>query len=314
MNQGKSTYTPALRLDGLCKSFGRINAVDNLSLEVNPGEMVGFLGPNGAGKSTTLYMITSLVHPSAGTIEIFGMNLRRHFKKAMQQVGAMVEIPAFYDYLSALKNLQLVARMRGNSSPGQIDEILHTVGLYNRRNDKVRTFSHGMKQRLGLGATLIGNPRLLLLDEPTNGMDPEATREILMFLRKKVDEDGLTVFLSSHLLYEVEEYCERVAVINHGRLISSGNVDDILAPHANILLVTFKDEVPDPETLKNEPAIQNAEHATPGTLEITIQDTDSVWLNEFLLSRGFKVAALIPKQKNLKEFFLSITGENGNAP
>ena len=229
----------ALRLDNLCKSFGRIHAVDHLSLEVQPGEMVGFLGPNGAGKSTALYMIPRLVRPSAGTIEIFGHNVWNNFKDAMQHVGAMVEIPAFYEYLSGWRNLKMMARLRGNAANSQIDEILERIGLYERRNDKVSTYSHGMKQRLGLGMTLLGKPRLLLLDEPTNGMDPEATREILSFLRGKVKAEGLAVFLSSHLLYEVEEYCDKVFVINHGRLVASGKVKDILTPEHKTLKEFF---------------------------------------------------------------------------
>lgn len=218
----------ALRLDNLCKSFGKIRAVDHLSLEVHPGEMVGFLGPNGAGKSTTLYMIPRLVRPSGGAIEIFGHNIWNDFKNAMQHVGAMVETPAFYEYLSGWRNLKLMARLRGNAPNDQINDILHRIGLYERRHDKVGAYSHGMKQRLGLGMTLLGQPRLLLLDEPTNGMDPEATREVLSFLQEKVRNNGLAVLLSSHLLYEVEEYCDRVFVINHGRLVAAGKVKDIL--------------------------------------------------------------------------------------
>ena len=219
---------PALRLENLCKSFGKIRAVDQLSLEVQPGEMVGFLGPNGAGKSTAFYMIPRLIRPSAGSIEIFGHNVWGDFQSAMQHVGAMVEIPAFYEYLSGWKNLKLAARLRQNVTDGQIEEIFEKIGLYHRRNDKVAAYSHGMKQRLGLGATLLGRPKLLILDEPTNGMDPEATQEILTFLREKIVAEGMSVFLSSHLLYEVEEYCDRVFVVNHGRLVASGMVKDIL--------------------------------------------------------------------------------------
>ena len=302
----------ALRLDDLCKSYGRIRAVDRLSLEVCAGEMAGFLGPNGAGKSTTLYMTTRLVHPSGGKIEIFGHNVWNNFKLAIQYVGSMLETPSFYEYLSARKNLELMGRLRGNADGREIGEILARIGLSERQNDKVATYSHGMKQRLGLGMALLGKPRLLVLDEPTNGMDPEGTREILSFLQEKVKKDGLTIFISSHLLYEVEEYCDRVFVINKGRLISSGKVKEILAPHENVVHVSFGGKSPDLTALMKEEGIENIESMPGQIFEITLTNRDTVWLNNLLLSRGYKVSALTPKRKTLKEFFLAITGgQNG---
>ena len=298
----------ALRLDNLCKSFGKIQAVDHLSLKVHRGEMVGFLGPNGAGKSTTLYMIPRLVRPSAGKIEIFGHNVWTNFKEAIRNVGTMVETPSFYEYLSARANLKLISRLRKDATEAQIDEILERIGLYERRNDKVATYSHGMKQRLALGMTLLGRPRLLLLDEPTNGMDPEATQEILTFLRERVKQDGLAIFISSHLLHEVEQYCDRVFVINHGRLVASGKVREILAPHDNVVRVTFHGAAPNCTDLVSEGAIEHAESLSDKSFEVTLANQDSVWLNSFLLSKGYKVAAISPKQKTLREFFLSITG------
>lgn len=308
-----SSADTALRLDNLCKSFGRIQAVDHLSLEVQRGEMVGFLGPNGAGKSTTLYMIPRLVRPSAGTIEIFGHDVWTNFKKAIRHVGTMVETPSFYEYLSARTNLKLISRLREDAAEKQINEILERIGLYKRQNDKVATYSHGMKQRLGLGMALLGQPTLLLLDEPTNGMDPEATQEILTFLREKVKRDDLAIFISSHLLYEVEEYCDRVFVINHGHLVASGKVKEILAPHENIVRVTFHGTAPNCTQLASEAGIEHAESLSDESFEITLANRDSVWLNNFLLSKGYKVSAISPKQKTLREFFLSITGENGDA-
>lgn len=308
-----SSTNVALRLDNLCKSFGRIRAVDHLSLDVHCGQMVGFLGPNGAGKSTTLYMIPRLVRPSAGRIEIFGHNVWDHFKKAIRHVGTMVETPSFYEYLSARKNLKLVARLHEGVTDGQIDNILDRIGLCERQNDKVATYSHGMKQRLGLGMTLLGRPKLLLLDEPTNGMDPEATREILTFLRERVTQDGLAVFISSHLLHEVQEYCDNVFIINHGGLIASGNVKEILARHDNVVRVTFNGATPDCSQLTSQDGIEHAETLSTGSLEITLANRDAAWLNSFLLSKGYEVSALIPRQRTLKEFFLSITGEQNDA-
>jgi ABC-2 type transport system ATP-binding protein len=304
---------PALALDNLSKRFGRIRAVDCLSLEVQPGQMAGFLGPNGAGKSTTLYMIPRLVRPSGGRIRVFGVDIWKDFKQAIRSVGVMVETPAFYDYLSGRKNLELAARVLGGVPPGDIDEILERIGLADRQRDKVRTYSMGMKQRLGIGRAMLGRPRLLVLDEPTNGMDPEGTREILTFLRERVGTDGLTVFISSHLLYEVEEYCDTVFVIHKGRQIASGRVKDILTPHERVVRVTFDGEVPDLDKLMAEEAITHVETSTPNSLEVTLATDDSVWLNRYLLGAGFRVAAISPRQKTLKEFFLSITGGDDHA-
>jgi len=303
----------ALALQDLCKRFGRICAVDRLSLEVPPGQMAGFLGPNGAGKSTTLYMIPRLVRPSGGRISVFGVDIWKDFKKAIRSVGVMVEAPAFYDYLSGRKNLELAARILGGVPRNDIDEILERIGLADRQRDKVRTYSMGMKQRLGIGRAMLGRPRLLILDEPTNGMDPEGTREILTFLRERVQMDGLSVFISSHLLYEVEEYCDTVFVINKGRLIASGQVKEILTPHERIVRVTFDDEVPDDKMLMVEKRIKHVETLAPNTLEIKLAAADSAWLNQYLLQAGFNVAAISPRQKTLKEFFLSITGGNAHA-
>lgn len=308
-----SSSDTALRLDNLCKSFSKIRAVDHLSLEVHRGEMVGFLGPNGAGKSTTLYMIPRLVHPSAGWVEIFGYDVRHNFKDAMRDVGTMLETPSFYEYLSGRRNLKMISRLRGSVSAGQIDEILERIGLYARRNDRVGTYSHGMKQRLGLGAALLGEPKLLLLDEPTNGMDPEATREVLSFLREQVRQQNLAVFVSSHLLHEVEEYCDKVFVINNGRLVASGQVKELLVPYDNVVRVTFQGPMPDLDKLAREDGIERAERLSAESVEITLTNRDSVWLNNLLLKKTCKVSALVKRQRTLKEFFLSIMGEQDNA-
>jgi ABC-2 type transport system ATP-binding protein len=305
--------TPALALEDLCKRFGRIRAVEHLSLEVAPGQMAGFLGPNGAGKSTTLYMIPRLVHPSSGRIRIFGTDLQQDFKQALRSVGVMVEVPAFYEYLSGRKNLQLAARLLGGVGNHDLDEILERIGLADRRHDKVCTYSQGMKQRLGIGRALLGRPRLLVLDEPTNGMDPEGTREILGFLQQRVRNDGLTVFVSSHLLHEVEEYCDTVFVIDKGHLVASGNVREILRPHERIVRTTFGGEVPDVKTLLTDPRIKHVESISPDALEITLAAEDSAWLNRHLLQAGYRVSTIHPRQKTLKEFFLAITGDHKNA-
>jgi ABC-2 type transport system ATP-binding protein len=246
-----NSASAALFVNDLCKSFGKIRAVDHVSLEVRPGEMVGFLGPNGAGKSTCLYMITGLVHPCGGAIEIFGANLRRQFKRAMRHMGALVEAPAFYEYLSARGNLEIVARSRGEVPRSQVEDVLKKVGLYQRSRNRVSTYSHGMKQRLAVASALLGRPRLLVLDEPTSNLDPETSDEVLNILRNAVEKEALAVLLSSHLLSEVEEYCDRVFIINQGKIVASGKVEDILRPDNRVLQVGFSGAVPSCEAAKN---------------------------------------------------------------
>jgi ABC-2 type transport system ATP-binding protein len=299
---------PALALEEVSKRFGRLLAVNQLSLAIQPGLMAGFLGPNGAGKSTTLYMIPRLVRPSAGRIRIFGVDIWQDYKQAIRSVGITVESPAFYEYLSGRQNLELAARLRDRVSAREIDEILERIGLAERQHDRVRVYSTGMKQRLGIGRALLGRPRLLVLDEPTNGMDPEGTQEVLSFLREKVRSDGLTLFISSHLMAEIEEFCDTVFVINHGHLVASGNVRELLRPHARLVRVTFQGPVPDRHFMMGHEAIRHVEPVTADTLEITLARDDSAWLNHRLLEEGFRVSVVTPKQKTLKEFFLSITG------
>ena len=300
---------PALTLEEVSKHFGRVQAVNQLSLQVEPGQMAGFLGPNGAGKSTTLYMIPRLVRPTNGRISLFGVDIWKDYKKAIRSVGITVETPAFYEYLSGRKNLELAARLLGNVSPQEIDEILERTGLADRQHDRVRIYSTGMKQRLGIGRALLGRPRLLILDEPTNGMDPEGTHEILTFLRQKVRSEGLTIFISSHLMSEIEEFCDSVFVINRGHLVASGRVKDLLKPHERTVRVTFQGQTPDHDFISRHQQIRQTESITADTVEITLAQDDSAWLNQCLLQAGFKVSAITPKQKTLKEFFLSITGD-----
>ena len=299
---------PALVLEDVSKRFGRVQAVDRLSLQVEPGHLAGFLGPNGAGKSTTLYMVPRLVRPTHGRIRLFGVDIWKDYKKAIRSVGVTVEIPAFYEYLSGRKNLELAARLLDHVSAREIDEILERIGLAERQHDRVRVYSTGMKQRLGIGRAMLGRPRLLILDEPTNGMDPEGTHEVLSFLREKVRNDGLTIFISSHLMSEIEEFCDTVFVINRGHLVASGRVKELLKPHERIVRVTFQGRVPDRDFISRHEQIRKVKPVTGDTVEITLAQDDSAWLNQCLQQAGFRVSAIAPKQKTLKEFFLSITG------
>ncbi len=221
----------------LTKRYGKTLAVDDFTFEVETGEVMGLLGLNGAGKSTTLYMLTGLVRPTAGTVSIFGKELHRNFLSIAPTVGVLVERPAFYDYLTGRENLKLSARLAGHDVT--VDRALDRVGLLSVGRKKVRTYSTGMRQRLGLAQALLLEPALLILDEPTNGLDPEATRDMLALLRQLAEESGVTILISSHMLHEVEQLCDRVAIVNAGRLLSCERTDALLSydkRHVEVLL------------------------------------------------------------------------------
>jgi ABC-2 type transport system ATP-binding protein len=225
--------TIAIRTDGISKTFGRrkskrIQAVNHLNLEVRAGQVYGFLGPNGAGKSTTIRMLLDLILPSAGDAYIFGRHVRREHD-VLRRVGALVEGAMFYNFLTARKNLEVLARTANQYDPARIDTLLEQVGLAGRAGQRVKGYSTGMKQRLGLAAALLGDPDLLILDEPTNGLDPSGMHEIRRFIRQLADEQGKTVFLSSHLLGEIEQVCDRVAIVNLGEIVREGAVEDLLS-------------------------------------------------------------------------------------
>jgi ABC-2 type transport system ATP-binding protein len=258
-------------------------------------------------------MIPRLVRPGGGRLSVFGGDIWKDYKKAIRSVGVTVESPAFYEYLTGRKNLELAASLLDKVSPREIDQILERIGLAERQHDRVRVYSTGMKQRLGIGRAMLGRPRLLILDEPTNGMDPEGTNEVLSFLREQVRKEGLTVFVSSHLMSEIEEFCDTVLVLDQGRLVASGRVKELLKPHERIVRVTFQGRIPDGDFLSRHGEILRVEPVSGDTVEFTLARDDSAWLNQCLQQAGFTVSALAPKQKTLKEFFLSITGDKSHA-
>jgi len=219
---------PVIRTRDLTKRFGRLTAVDGINFEVRRGEVFGFLGPNGAGKTTTIAMLLGLVRPTAGNAEVLGHDVRHDLSAALRRVGAIVETPAFYPYMSGEDNLRIFARILGGGAEKHISALLEQVGLKGRGKDKVGTYSLGMRQRLGLAAALLGDPELLILDEPTNGLDPAGMQEMRVFIRRLVHEESKTIFLSSHLLHEVEQVCDRVLILNKGQVIAQGRVDELL--------------------------------------------------------------------------------------
>ena len=232
---------PVLVADKLTKRYGARAVVDGVSFALESGEVFGFLGPNGAGKTTTVRMLTGLVRPDAGSVSIGGFDVRRDFESAMRHVGAIVESPDLYPELSGRENLEIFARMIDATAAGRIGELARLVALEGRIDDRVGTYSLGMRQRLGIAQALLGDPRVLILDEPANGLDPAGIREIRELLRSLARERGLAIFLSSHLLSEVEQTCDRVAILHRGRMLALDRVDKLLQARSR---VRFRTTIP----------------------------------------------------------------------
>ena len=294
----------ALQTRALSKSYGSRLAVDRLDLEVERAELFGFLGPNGAGKTTTIRMALGLIAPTNGSVEILGLDVRRHRSEVLPRVGALVESPALYGYLSGRDNLRVIGSQLGRVSEKRIDEVLEIVGLKGRDRDRVRTYSMGMKQRLGLGIALLNNPELLILDEPANGLDPAGIVEMRDLLRNLAAE-GKTVFISSHVLSEVQQICTRVAIINHGRLVRLAPVAELLQDGGE-----FEVKVDQPDELVAALKRQQwgGEARSEDGLVITAApDGRGRSLIKFLVDNGFSPDAVGARHRDLEEIFLDLT-------
>ena len=294
----------ALVTRGLTRRFGKRAAVSDLSLRVAAGDVYGFLGPNGAGKTTAIRCMLGLIRRDAGEVEIFG---ERDPVRQRRHVGALVETPAFHGWLSARANLAQAAAYAGLAYPREdADEALDRVGLAGRAGEKVRTYSLGMRQRLGIARALIGRPRLLLLDEPTNGLDPRGMKEVRDLLRELAERDRLTILVSSHLLGEVEQLCTRVGIIDGGRLVFEGDVDTIRGPSGAVdVMTTDADGVARALQGRSDATLQGPVEG--GRLRVALGGLDAAGLNRVLVEAGVPVSALSPVERSLEELFLSLT-------
>ena len=300
-----STAQPVLRALQLSKSYGRRLAVDKLDLEVDRAELFGFLGPNGAGKTTTIRMALGLIAPTGGSVEILGREVRSHRSEVLPRVGALVESPALYGYLSGRDNLRAFGDVLGGVSATRIDQVLEIVSLKGRERDKVRTYSMGMKQRLGLAVALLNDPDLLILDEPANGLDPAGIVEMRDLLRELAGA-GKTVFISSHVLSEVQQICSRVAIINHGKLIRVAPVAELIqAPGEFEVKVDSPSELA--EALRLQPWARDA-RAEDGLVVTSAPDGRGRELIKFLVQNGFEADSVSQRHRDLEDIFLSLTG------
>lgn len=296
-----------LSIKNLSKSFGKRKAVDNLSFDIKEGEIFGFLGPNGAGKSTAIRSMLSLIKPDEGDIQIFSKSVKTKKNSALEGVGALVERPDFYEYLSAHRNLSLLATM-DNVSQKRIDEVLEIVGLTDRREDKVKAYSQGMKQRLGIAQALLCDPKLLILDEPTNGLDPRGMKEVRDLIRK-LSQEGITILLSSHILHEVEQVCTTMAIINLGKLIKIGSVYNLLNESD-----TFVTEIKVEPLIKARKVLESLDYISniiesDRTFKVRIANKDLKKLTRELVKADVDVSAIIPRT-SLEDYFLSLTGDS----
>jgi ABC-2 type transport system ATP-binding protein len=296
-----------LRTVGLTKRYGRLSAVQDLALEVPRGRVYGFLGPNGAGKSTTIAMVLGLIAPSDGHVEMFGLDTRTHLSEVLYRTGAILEGQAYYPLLSAYDNLRVWAAINGNVTPQRIDEVLELVGLADRKNDRVNTFSQGMKQRLGLAGAVLHDPELLVLDEPTNGLDPAGIREFRELIRQ-VAGAGKTVFVSSHLLGEVELMCDDVGIVKKGKLITQGSVSELLR-QGEALEMQVTDTLRAVETLQAIDWVRSVT-SSDGRLVVEAPLDRAAELSRALANKQIYLSELRPRDSSLEDFFLEVTGED----
>jgi ABC-2 type transport system ATP-binding protein len=299
-----------LRTSGLTKRFGQLEAVKNLNLELHRGEVFGFLGPNGAGKSTTVGMILGLVAPSAGSIELFGLKLAGNRWAVLRRVGAIIEEPAFYPYLSGADNLKALARAIGGIPKAKITEVLERVNLLERSGDRYDHYSMGMKQRLGIASTLLRDPELIILDEPTSGLDPAGTKEVRDLIPQLAHEQR-AVFLCSHILHEVELVCNRVAIIKQGTMIANAPIQELLAKGQQLQI-----KVDDPgkavAIVQNMPGIKSVKIEDDYLIVDAPKDSAS-GINRALAEHNIFASELVNRSVSLESVFMQLTGgESGD--
>jgi ABC-2 type transport system ATP-binding protein len=299
---------PAIRISGLVKTYGSIRALDGLDLEVPQGVVYGFLGPNGAGKTTTMRILTGLIRSDAGQVELFGQPVRWLDREPMFHVGALIESPAFYPYLTGRENLRVLAGVGAPPRAGRVDEVLELVRLSDRAGDRYATYSLGMKQRLGIAAALLNDPPLLVLDEPANGLDPAGIVDMRTLLQTFAEAGG-TVFVSSHILPEIQQMADQIAIIARGRLVRSGPLDRLLHESGHVRIRVGPDEVTRAvELLSHVTTDVQLDGLGPGWISVAAAPTRAAELNRALVAAGVDVSGL-EVGSDLEALFLSLTKE-----
>lgn len=293
-----------IRVNNLSKQFGDLCAVDNLSFSVSEGEVYGFLGPNGAGKSTTIRMLLTLIRPTGGQIEIFGMDLSKHRREILRRVGAVIEKPDMYKYLSAFENMKIFSQMSGKKVTARvIRDQLAELGLAQRADDRVKTFSQGMKQRLGIAVALVHDPDLIILDEPINGLDPQGIADVRNFILRLSRERGKTLFISSHLLSEMQMIADSMLIMDQGRKVIEGRVEDLFGNTS----VAVEIETPAPEPLESQLTAQGyACTQKDGRVNVELLREAVPGLFRDVAASGLPINRFYPRH-SLEDYFLKLT-------
>ena len=302
---------PIIRLEGVTKRFGSKVAVDGVTIDVPRGRCLGWLGPNGSGKTTLIRCMLGLARTSSGTIEVRGQPMPSGSRLALERVGGIVEEPRFYPYLSGRGNLEVWAGFLGGDSRGRIDAALERVGLAANADRKVKAYSMGMRQRLGVARSLLNDPELLILDEPSNGLDPSGMAAFRQMIRSFVELDGRTVFISSHLLDEVEKIADDIAIVHEGRLVLHGSVEELVAEGRQGLRLRVDDGDRAAAVAGGLPFVTGVERRGAGELGIsvtTLDDDSAIALTRALVEAGVGVAEVTRERESLEERFLEITG------
>jgi ABC-2 type transport system ATP-binding protein len=301
-----------LEVRGLVKRYGPITAVAGVDLSVQTGDVYGYLGPNGAGKTTSLRMMLGLIRPTAGTVHVFGRDPMESVQ-ALEGVAGFVEAPTFYPYLTGRRNLELLAAFDGGDARKRIDRALETVELSDRAQDRVGGYSHGMRQRLGIAAALLRDPRLLLLDEPTTGLDPAGMRDMRLLIRRLADQ-GMTVVLSSHLLAEVEDVCNRVAIVRTGQIVYEGEIADLKRGAGTVYRLSTTDDARAIAVCRAHRGISDV-NAQSGRITFKGDEGAVAELSQALIEAGALIRALAPQTVTLEDLFFSLTeGDDGTVP
>lgn len=291
-----------LEISQLAKSFGKHRVLKNVSLQVPRGQVFGFLGPNGAGKTTLIRVILGLMRPDRGTVLIDGYNIRTDFKKTIAKVGAVVETPKFFNHLSGYQNLLLVKNLHPHVTTARIDEVLALTGLADRADDKAGTYSLGMKQRLGIARALVNYPKLIFLDEPMNGLDPQGIIEVRALVQT-LRRQGITIFITSHLLHEVEQVSDQIAIIKEGSILTQGRLDELLLQETEVVEVDTNQQLEAAQAMQKVPYVRKCT-VSEDRLLVEIDKGSSADLNQLLVRLNLKINYLIPRKHSLEEFFI----------
>lgn len=297
-----------LQTVGLTKQYGTQFAVKDLNMNVEQGKIYGLLGRNGAGKTTTIRMVTGLIQPTRGDVILFGEKMKKPTNQIFSRIGALIESPAFYENLTAKENLKIISDLRGTQSKSSVDDALKLVNLDKETKKKVKQFSFGMKQRLGIAMALMHNPEFIILDEPTNGLDPIGIQQIRLLIKKISSENGVTVLISSHILSEIEQMADKVGIIDKGVLIEELSMAEIRHRNRHYVKLTVSDMSRTVPILEKQLAVNDFEILNDHEIKIFQLDGNLENINLTLVTNGIGVSELAVKKGNLEEYFLKLTG------